>query len=214
MTKKKNYYTTLLIPLDKPFYELSKDEAREYFEWFISNIDERSDYLRAKVSDNLNVPIDCLDFSLDSLKIIWKWFLQVAEVSKTSKRALKKLKKSLIGQSKSFINNFLKQCENELSSDTEYILRDIGMYLARIFVGNYSCLKWTIRYTSESYVYVNVPLITGFVDDNPNYPKPFSLELEPIELARISAMNLFDNTQNENDLYNRCLQWSKLISKT
>ena len=35
-------YIPLIIPVDKPFEELSKAEAKAYFDWFISHVDERS----------------------------------------------------------------------------------------------------------------------------------------------------------------------------
>lgn len=75
-------YTPLIIPVDKPFEKLTKKEGKEYFDWFISHVDERSDYLRQKVSEGLNIPIESLDFSIESLIFIWRWFLKIVELKK------------------------------------------------------------------------------------------------------------------------------------
>jgi len=204
-------YIPLPIPLNKPFSELSKKEADEYYNWFLTHIDERTDYLREKVSTSLNISIVCLDFSLESLKLIWKWFLQVAEISKVPKSVLKEIKKSLRGQPQSLVDHMVEQQKEGLSVFTEYVLRDIGMYLAKMFIANYPCLYWTVINNPKSYISVNEPIIMGFIDDDPSYPKPFRPDLEPISLARNPAMNLFDNTQQENDLYDWALKWIQWI---
>ncbi len=213
ISEKQINYEPLIIPLNKSFMDLSKKESQEYFDWFISHIDERAEYLRQKVSNGLGISIELLDYSLNSLKPIWKWFLQVAEISKTSKKDLKQLEKSLTGQQQSFIKHMVEQSKEELSVFTEYVLRDIGMYLAKIFILNYPILEWTIKRTPKTYVHVNVPLIIGFVDDNKDYPKPFHPDLEPIDLARTPAMNLFSKTQQDDDLYDVCKKWTQWIPK-
>lgn len=209
--KRTTEYEPLIIQADKPFQEMTKKEADAYYEWFLSKIDERSDYLRGIVSEALNVRIEQLDFTLDSTLLIWKWFLKEAKLAKTPESELDKIRKGLLGQPQSFIDHMVEMARVELSIRTEYILRDIGMYIGKMFISNYESLKWTIRYKPKSYIYVNVPIIVGFVDDKPEYPKPFHPDLEPIDLARLSAMKIFDGTQKENDLYERCREWMSII---
>ena len=36
-------YDPLVIPLDKPIEELTLKETREYFDWYLAHIDERSE---------------------------------------------------------------------------------------------------------------------------------------------------------------------------
>jgi hypothetical protein len=211
ISRKMKEYLPLPIPLDKPFCELNEREAREYFDWFLAHIDERADYLREKVSAGLGIPIERLDFSVESAKPIWRWFLSVAELSYTPKSMLKRIEGAPEGQPRSFIDHFLEQSQRELSLFTEYVLRDVGMYVAKMFVSHHKTLYWTQKHTPKNYVSVNEPLIMGFIDDNPSYPKPFSPALEPIDFARTPAMRLFSNTQNENDLYDLCKKWEALI---
>ena len=47
--KRTSEYTPLVIQANKPFQEMTKKEADAYSEWFLSKIDERSDYLREMV---------------------------------------------------------------------------------------------------------------------------------------------------------------------
>lgn len=63
--RKAKKYIPLIIPLDKPFEQLSKTEAKAYFDWFISHVDERSEYIRKKISEGLNMSIESLDFSME-----------------------------------------------------------------------------------------------------------------------------------------------------
>lgn len=142
---------------------------------------------------------------------MWKWFLQVAEISITPKSLLKKIEKSLSGQPQSYINHMLEQSKEELSVFTEYVLRDIGMYLGKVFEGNYPQLKLTYKISPQSDVHVNQPIIIGFIDET--HTKPFYPELEPIDLARTPAMNLFDNIQRENDLFEWSKKWEQWIPR-
>ena len=137
--------------------------------------------------------------------------MKEAKLDKTPESELDKIRKGLLGQPQSFIDHMVEMARVELSIRTEYILRDIGMYIGKMFISNYESLKWTIRYKPKSYIYVNVPIIVGFVDDKPEYPKPFHPDLEPIDLARTPAMKIFDGTQKENDLYERCREWMSII---
>ena len=59
---------------------MTKKEADAYSEWFLSKIDERSEYLREIVSEGLRIDIKQLDFTLDSTLLIWKWFLKEAKL--------------------------------------------------------------------------------------------------------------------------------------
>jgi len=193
ITKNMKNYDPLVIPLNKPIEELTLKETREYFEWYLSHIDERSDYLREKVSQGLNISVDQLDFSFESLKLIWKWFLEVAELEKTS------------------FDFFKKNQQKDFSVFTHYVIRDIAMYVGKLFTMNSPIIKWTFITKPKSYVYVNEPILIGFIDDDPDYPKPFHPDLNPLALVHICALSIMDNEQMENDLFDDCLRWKNWI---
>ena len=134
--KRTTEYKPLIIQADKPFQEMTKKEADAYSEWFLSKIDERSDYLREIVSEGLHIDIKQLDFTLDSTLLIWKWFLKEAKLAKTPQSELNKIREGLRGMPQSFIDHMVEMARVELSIRTEYILRDIGMYLGKMFISN------------------------------------------------------------------------------
>ena len=43
ISKNQKNYIPLIIPVDKPFERIRKYEAKSYLDWFIVNVDERSD---------------------------------------------------------------------------------------------------------------------------------------------------------------------------
>ena len=78
-------------------------------------MDERSDYLRQKVSEGLNIPIESLDFSIESLIFIWRWFLKIVELKKTPRSVLRGLRKELKanGEPKEFIKDMIDNAINK-----------------------------------------------------------------------------------------------------
>lgn len=208
ITENMRNYSPLVPPIEKTYSEFTKKEADRYFDWFLSNVDERADYLVKKVSEGINIPIEKLNFTLESLIPIWKWFLSVAEIAKTSDEDLKMIEASLKGMPAPCVNHMIKSFEKKLSLFSEYVLRDIAMYVSKMFISNYPCLKWRVKYTPKRYIYVNQPIIVGFIDDNPDYPKPYFPDLEPIDLVRLAALRLINGrTVSENDLYDSCKEW-------
>lgn len=206
-------YIPLIIPVDKPFEELSKAEAKAYFDWFISHVDERSEYIKQKVSEGLNMPIGSLDFSIESLIFIWRWFLKIAELKRIPKTVLNDIRKELKanGEPKEFIEDMVREHSVELSAFSRYVIRDIGMYVGKMFVTNFRTLRWDYHTDTKKDSFANMPQIFGFVDTT--YNPPFEEQFEPIHYTEMQASNLFDNSQNESDLYNICMRWVQWIPK-
>lgn len=209
--KGKDLYKPLIIPINKPFEKLSKKEANNYFEWFVAHIDERADYIREIISLDLDISIDVLDFSLPSLVYIWRWFLNVVEIDKTPRSTLKAIRKELKsnGESKEFISDMLRENEQELSIFSRYIIRDIAMYVGKMFVSNFPVLRWDYHTDTAKDSFANIPQIFGFIDDA--YSPPFEEQFDPIHYVEMVASNIFDNTQTETDLYDMYIRWMKWI---
>lgn len=206
-------YRPLIIPIDKPFEELNKAEAKMYFDWFISHVDERSEYIRQKVSGGLDMPIELLDYSLESLIFIWRWFLKIVELQKTPKTVLNEIRRELKanGEPKEFIEDMVREHSVELSIFSRYVIRDIGMYVGKMFVTNFQTLRWDYHTDTKKDSFANIPQIFGFVDTS--YTPPFEEQFEPIHYSEMQASNLFDNSQDENDLYNICMRWVQWVPK-
>ena len=206
-------YIPLIIPIDKPFEQLNKTEAKLYFDWFISHVDERSEYIRERVSKGLNIPIESLDYSMESLILIWRWFLKIVELKKTPKTVLNEIRRELKanGEPKEFIKDMIREHSVELSVFSRYVIRDIGMYVGKIFVTKFDTLRWDYHTDIKKDSFANMPQIFGFV--NTNYDPPFEEQFEPIHYTEMQASNLLDHSQNENDLYNMCMHWVQWVPK-
>lgn len=213
ISKNKKEYIPLIVPINKPFKELNKNEAKSYFDWFISHVDERSEYVRKKVSNYLHLPVEKMDFSLKSLIYVWRWFLKIVELEKTPKNVLNQIRNELKtnNEPEEFIKDMLREHSVKLSTFSEYVIRDIGMYVGKMFVTNFSALRWDYHTDIKRDSFANMPQIFGFI--NTSYIPPFEEQFEPIHYTEMQASNIFDNTQNEEDLYNLCLLWTQWIPK-
>ena len=185
MSKNQKNYIPLIFPDDKSFKEMNKAEAQAYFDWFTSHVDERSEYLRKKVSEGLKIPMESLDFSMESLILIWRWFLENAELQKTPKSVLRDLRKELKanGQPEEFIEYMIREHSAELSIFSRYVIIDIGMYVGKMFVTNFQTLRWDYYTDNKRDSFFNRPQIFGFV--NFNYDPPFKQRFDPIHFAEM-----------------------------
>lgn len=208
ISKEQRNYKPLVPSNYKPFDEMSEAEAKTYFNWFVSQVDERAEYIRHKAAIYLDIDINMIDFSLESLKHIWKWFLCIAEIDKTPMRKLRQIRMELASTyPKESINDMLSEFRYDLNTFTRMVILDVGMYVGKTFVSNYPQLKWGYRRDRPSFI--NQPQIIGFIDDA--YNPPFKPDFVPNHIVDMVAGNLFDNTQNENDLYDICIKWVRLI---
>ena len=115
-----------------------------------------------------------------------------------------------------FARDIFKPWRRALSTKTEYLIRDIGMYVGKTFVAQYpQRLSWTYRSAPQSDIFVNTPLLTGFVqtrDMRGNaLPQPFHPEFEPIHMTGVQAVKILHGRQANEDLYRICLLWSGWI---
>ena len=206
-----------LIPIfQKAPIEFSAREAKESYTWYLDNLDQRCEYLEKIVSQTSEITADMLDFTLESLKPLWTWFLGCAQIIPRDNTQL--LEQVLRGGTlkAEFARDIIKTDVRVLSAKTEYLIRDIGMYVGKMFVTQYpQKLSWTYKRKPKNYIHVNEPLIVGFVqisDMRGNVlPKPFLPDFEPIHMTGVQAAKLLDNRENDEDLYRICKLWSGWI---
>lgn len=200
--KKKLNYDILIPPITKPFEVFSLNEAEDYFNWFISNLDKRAFYLEKYSNARL-------DYSVDSLIEIWSWFLKVADIEKTPKEKLDEIKVQLKGKPKNFINNIIQEQLEQFTLETEYVIRDVAMYFGEVIVRNNNSIYWGYHTDIKKDSFANRPLLMGFEDRDFN--PPFQASFDPVFTVRGIACNLFDNSQNKNDLVGMYKKWQRMI---
>ena len=196
-------YNVEFPPMGVDYDSWNNKTAKEYFEWYISQIPLRTEYLCNRVSSDLKIDISLLDFSPESLNIIWEWYLKTAIIKKCDTKETEKQKETelyrLVGESS--INY------EELSLNSLLIQRDIGMYLAEVFLTECKALSWTYMHESPSKkikdIFNNKPQLTGFLYNSEE------VMFEPIHMVGVQGANLLDNTHKASDLYDLYLMWSR-----
>ena len=198
-------YTIEFPPMGVDYNSWDNKTAKEYFEWYMTQIPLRTAYLCQKVTRDLYIDISVLDFSPESLNIIWEWYLKTAIIEKENAREIERQKNSdlykLVGESSV---NYEK-----LSLNSLIIQRDIGMYLAKVFLAECPSLSWTYIHEQPSKkvkdIFNNRPQLTGFLYDGE------SVMFEPIHMVGVQGANLLDNTHKVSDLYDLYLKWSEFF---
>ena len=204
MRFKKDVEYDLLAPLlALSFQEMTSKQAEENFRWFVSKIPERMEYFRNRCSNDLKVSIDELNYTADSLILVWRWFLQIARMEKTPKEELEKMKEGAKVFGDSFVNR------EQFTVATKFIMRDIGMYVGQCYVLNYPNLYWHFKTKPKNSVTVNQPLVAGF---RAKYmDKEGAVFFQPIHMVEVRAANFYDKTQKETDLYNIFMKWVEYV---
>ena len=192
-------YSCLIYPNAKKPEDYNCEEAQAFFDWYIKNIPERINYLSDFSGINL-------DYSEDSLKHIWKWFLKNAIIEKTPKPVIKQLRKDLNKFPKSFIDYVINEEKTRFSLESCGIINDIGMYLGEVFIRNCVGIRWgyhTQDYNKDSFI--NTPELQGFEDKD--YSPPFKMNFDVEHMVSVQASKMFDGTQSDLDLFNIYMLW-------
>lgn len=198
--KKPLKYDILIPPLNKPVHQLSETEAQAFFDWYMEQLDERTAYLRQYTGL-------ALDYSPESLVPLWKWFLRRAEIENTPAERLNELKKEKAGHP--LADTVLKDSARQLSLETEYIIRDIGMYWGQVFVKNHPSIHWGFYTRPKRDMFVNRPLLLGF--PNEVFPDRAGVPFEPVHMTHIQACGLFRHHTSKYDLLKIHRIWEEKI---
>lgn len=196
-------YDLLVPPLGLECSKMTPKQVKENFDWFISKIPERMEYFRKRCSSDMDIEVGKLDFSAESILYIWKWFLKTAQVEKISKSEVEEMKVKYAQFGDSWVEY------ERFSVVTEFILRDIGMYIGQAFVQSSELITWSYVSKPKNLVHVNAPILIGFVDNR--YDPPFRPQLEPIGAVRGQALRLLTNESKEADLFNLFTRWLDFV---
>ena len=186
-------YDILIPKLEKNIFQLNEQEAAEYFDWYMQMVPERVAYVSQVCAKELHIPVEKMNCSPDSLLLLWKWFRKRAKTERVPKQERNK-------------NSFWKD-DRQLTLETEYILRDVGMYFGETFRKNHPDIYWTYYTKPKRDFFVNHPLLKGFVDTT--FGHPFEACLEPIHYAGVQASKLLRNASTDQDLFNIYKIWAE-----
>ncbi len=198
-------YDLLVSPFGYDYYNMTKKQAAMNFEWFLAVIPQRMEYFRNRCAADLHIPVDLLDFSPQSLKLVWRWFLQTARMEKTPKDTLEKMEEGAKVFGDSFINKM------QFTVVTQFIMKDIAMYVGQSFVSNYSRLHWSYYTKPKNEISAKQPIIAGF------YIKDSLAEgdmtVNPLFIVEGAATNFYSQSQSETDIYDDFMRYLRWIPK-
>lgn len=193
-------YDILIPKLEKNIYQLNEEESAAYFEWYMERVPERVAYVSQVCAKELRIPVERLDCSPESLRLIWKWFRRRAK----TERAIHDKEDRNSKFPADIWNN-----KRQLTLETEYIIRDIGMYLGETFRKNVPGIYWTYYTEPRRDVFVNNPLLKGFIDRT--FVNPFEACFEPIHMTHVQAAKILSNRSTDADLFDIYNIWAKKV---
>ncbi|MEK4076488.1 hypothetical protein MHI01_21740 [Paenibacillus sp. FSL M7-0656] len=189
-------YPTIEVPFEfTPFSVMSKTEAEEYYEWFLSIIPQRIELLQENVE--LSGSHVQLDFSQDSLISLWEWFIPRIEQ--------KKMTIEEINEELDLVPDWMRpeveQNVLKFSRDTETQIIDIGIYFSSVLIHSSSKLKWTVINKPRNHVDVNQPLLAG----------TGKIRLNPIRVVDVCAARALSDVGNINMLNDLYVWWREKL---
>ena len=192
---RKLHYDILVPKLEKNISQLSEAEAAAYFDWFMEQMPGRVAYVSEICAKELGVSVEKMDRSPESLVLLWKWFRRRAKTERVPGAANKERE------------TMIPQARRQLTLETEYILRDVGMYFGEVFCRNHPGICWSYYTSPKRDFFVNHPLLKGFVDRS--FEKPFDACVEPIHYAGVQASKILKGNSRDEDLYNIYCFWAE-----
>lgn len=181
------------MPENLSFDKMTKNEAKFFFEYYISQSDERINYLKDYIQrEGKNITFD---YSPDSLVMLWNWYeKKITIIDKTKEEFELQCSKY-----PKWMQDYISK--EKVSNETLKIALDISFYFAEVVIRNNKEIKWGIFTSPASRMSVNQPTLLGFSDGIDLNPR-----LIVLNCIRKSARN--KNERNLFDLYNT---WMKYI---
>lgn len=207
-------------PLVPPYFEKSSaiftpTERKVYYDWFMKNLEPRSEYLRCLVAKDAGVAIDSLDYSFESLLPVWKWFLARARI--LVKRNLPPYEYAWRHKPGNADEKVSNKYSMRFDVKTEMMIRDVGMYVGMVFTRAFpGTIAWECQSLKD--MSVNLPVLTGFEQKTNHLGMPlekaFRPCFEPIHMVGVQAAGLFHDEGKPEDLYNVCSLWKQWVPNT
>ena len=196
-----NYYL-MEPPFEvKLFEEMTKKEAKQHFEWFVSQVPSRLEQLR-NAFEVTGEKKGILDYSPESLKALWGWFIPLISTERKSSKELEEESKKFPDWVRANLG------DRKLSTGTLAMAVDIGIYFAEVLRKSNNTLKWGIpKSRAKSYINYNKTVLLGF--------KTGKYDTELDQSRTVHALTLkvaFHGDINPNALLKAYNNWSQKIA--
>ncbi|MGP0577714.1 hypothetical protein ACTP13_11975 [Paenibacillus peoriae] len=163
----------------KEYSEMSKNEAKEHFNWFKRQIPSRLEQLGAFSQIHL-------DYSDRSLIAIWEWYLSNVQIQNKSASELEEE----YSETEEWLKGYIY--DKKLDTKSQAFTLDIAIYLGEVVKSNHSGLDWGVVFKPKSYVSVNRPVIVGFRNKDMDVIRIVSNKMYAILKEQRNPNALFD----------------------
>lgn len=175
------------------FETLKPKEVKPFFDWYVSQSEERISYLEAYYEADTGKK-EVFDFSPASLVEIWSWYLgKMVKVPKTAEQ---------IEYEKSLEPDFAQDdvLDYEFSAETEALMLDISYYFAETIMRNHPQIHWSYFTKPKNRVSVKSPVLMGL-----RYEKD---DLDPRLIVWVCSLRCAEEA-DENILYDTYSYWEE-----
>lgn len=198
-------YDVLVPPFQLDYDNWVLSQAYEYKDWFVENMHERAEYVIKKSGVAKKQSANEWVASPEILIKVWKWFRSIVKYEPVPSKELEEQR----SQFARFGENFITK--KRLTVLSKLIIQDIAMLLSVMLTNNYSCLYWDVVRKPKNHIWINRPVIKGFIDANPDYPKPFDASFQPVHMVKVQAAKIPDSESSDTDLFDLYNYWINLV---
>ncbi|HKV39313.1 MAG TPA: hypothetical protein VJX67_08875 [Blastocatellia bacterium] len=146
-------YKEIRVPFERNLRDMSKEELKRYFRWFIDVIPERINELARAVRSTSGFEEWQPDYTPASLDALGEWFAGEAE--------LRQLNVKEIQTHRDHLPWWIEAPTEDLTSRTSSLGIDVGIYLSQVLLGNHPSIRWEQPMGSKKYAEYGWPVLTG-----------------------------------------------------
>jgi hypothetical protein len=202
-------YPKMVAPFPvKPFDQMTKKEAKQYFDWYVGQMDVRIALLKRVYSETGGEGE--LNLTPESLTPLWNWFVGQVKGRRLTDQELEEERKQahLVAavarqkgaqvseaQVRAAEQYFIQQAREMgiiLSEETESLCVDIAFYIVKILMNKFPTMHWRVG-SGKRYIYYNQPVVALFPGR--------SYDFKPSVGIRGAAENILRGTNSKNIFY-------------
>lgn len=181
-------------PFTLRFREMSREELRGYFQWFLNSIPGRIDELHRVVRTSPGYETWAPDETPTSLDPLGHWFAAQIETRARTQEELDEIRG---------LSPLPMRIPDQVLTNRVFSLAlDIGMYLSQVFLTNFPSLRWELPLRAKMSIDYGQPVLAPFGRD----------QFNPAQMIVTFAYGLETGTRTAADLRRIYDTWSLEIS--
>jgi hypothetical protein len=162
-------YPLVKIPsfANKSFFEFTRDEAKQYLQWFLSIRDERISILESQVKQSYlkwNA-----DYTKGALIDLYNWFKKQVSYRKMTDEEKEQIRNQV--SRTPLLVGVIPTPGVTFTDETVSICFDVGLYFGETLIANIQSLKWMQKISSTNFIYYAQPLLAKTKSKVPVNPR-------------------------------------------